>query len=273
MPTLNMIPDFTPDNPTGVKGQMEVVESTTESTGTEKPVGVVTETPSVPPTEEKPTNEQVVQQPVVSQNAEEFEKEKELQGLRNERAELLKEIATLRGQKREIKEDQIQRVQQEIDQLEGVHPDDVKVIEKVIRSKGYVTKDEASKMYYDSVKDEELKKFLNEFPEYKPENDLGDRNWTALNTELGFYRMPTDPHRVGELLRKAHKSIVRIPSGQQPQTVQRQIQNAQLGSGGGQRPSSSISTGPGLTSQQRRALEDGGWSEEEIKRYDQNLKV
>ena len=261
---INMVPEFTSDEPQAVE---ERVEETLGKEATEESAPSVEEekeTPSEPPAEEKPDEETLVEDTRTA------ELERSHQRLSEERVKLLREVAELRGQKREIKQEQLDKVSQAIDDLKDVHPEDVKVIEKVIRSKGYIRSDEAKQMWYDSVKNEELNKFLEKYPEYKPENDKNDLNWSSFQKELGFYRMPEDPHAVGQILDRAHKAIStgRVSSERGIVQRQRQIQNAGVGKGGTQRSSPSITT---LDPEKRFMLKQGGWSEEEISKMEQKL--
>ena len=97
MTTLNMVPEFTPEEPM-VQEKVQPLESPSPETE-EK------ETPSEPPAEEKP-----VLEGEPSQNVETGELEKQVQGLQTEREKLLGEIRDLRGQRREIKQQELQRV-------------------------------------------------------------------------------------------------------------------------------------------------------------------
>ena len=229
---------------------------------TVKPVEEVKETPVVPATIEKPA-EETTQVVAKEQDADvSGELQKQLTGLQQEKANLLEEVKHLRGTKRELKQEQILTVQKEMDDLKDVNPQDVDLIEKVIRSKGYVNKAEAQKMYYDSVKDQVIAEFLEKYPEYKPENDSQDLNWNSLNRELADYRMPANPHDINRVLEKAHKVIseTRSISDRSIPEKKRAVQTASAGSGGTQRSTSSKS----LTLEQKRAYEEGGWSKEEI---------
>lgn len=250
-----MIPEFTSDE---VKGKQEVVQPT-ETPTDEVVEEQEKETPSESPTEQKPDDTTVVDDTT--------EQSKAIQGLQEERTKLLREIATLRGQSRTLKQDEIRQVETKIDELKDVHPEDVQLIEKILRNKGYVRQDEVNKMYYKAVQDEELTKFLNKYPEYKPENDPSDQNWSALQRELGYYRLPENPRQVADILERAHKAIVKVPSGQNIPAQKRQLQVASAGAGGVQRSSSSKSLDP----DKRAMLSRGGWSEEEIKKIEQNL--
>lgn len=218
-----------------------------------------TETPVLPA--EKPADE-VVSDEHLEPSQE--EKDKAIQGLQNERVKLLKEISELKGTKREIKQDQINSVQAQIDELKDLHPDDIAVIDRVLRAKGYMTKEESNKMYYESVKNEELNKFLDKYPEYKPENDPDDVNWGTLQKELGFYRMPENPRLLTEVLERAHRGVVKVPSGSTQAKIQ-QVRTASVGSGGVQRATSSNKLDP-----EKRAMLQG-FSDEDIHNIESKL--
>lgn len=220
-----------------------------------------TETPALPA--EKPDETVVVESPAPSQE----EVHRAEQGLQSELVKLRKEIADLRGQKREIKQEQINSVQAQIDELKDMHPDDVATIEKVLRAKGYMTKPEADKMFYEAVKTEELNRFLEKYPEYKPENDAGDVNWTTLQRELGYYRTPENPRQIYELLEKAHRGVVKVPSGPSLAPKIQAVKVASVGNGGAQKSSQQTKLDP----ERRETLKRGGWSDEEIQNIENKL--
>lgn len=259
---VGQIPEFTGDAPPEEKVIEEVKEPVVE------PAEEVKETPELPA--EKPN---VVETPIVDTKepivVQETEEHKALTGLQEERVKLLKEIADLRGQRREIKQDQLIKVEQQIDELKDLNPDDITLIERVLRSKGYVTKEESNKMFYKAVEKEELDKFLDKYPEYKPENDPSDLNWSTLQKELGYYRQPANPKLWTEILERAHKAVVKVPSGPSLPVQKRQIQIASSGAGGTQRPSSSGNT---LDSDKKSMLKAGGFSDEDIKSMESRLK-
>lgn len=225
------------------------------------------------PEKETPTESPAVEKPVVEakaetkQDANVSELEKQLTGLQQEKANLLDEVRHLRGTKRELKQEQIVQVQKEMDDLKDVNPEDAALIDRVIRSKGYVNKQEAQRMYYDSVKQQVIAEFLEKYPEYKPDNDVQDINWNSLNRELADYRMPDNPHDITRVLEKAHKVINRSVGDRNLPVKQKAAQAASAGSGGIQRSSSYKS----LDLEKRRAFEDGGWSEDEIKKIESRL--
>ena len=245
---IGKIPEFTQEETVEVK---EPVPDPTTEQLPEK------ETPAPPA--EKPTES------VETQGEEAPSQDNAIQALQTERVKLLKEISELRGQKREIKQEQLERNQAQIDELKDLHPDDVATIDRVLRAKGFMTKQEADGMFYEAVKNEELNKFLEKYPEYKPENDPGDVNWSSLTREIGLYKMPANPRQVAEILDRAHRAIVKAPTNLQPQ--RRQVQIAGAGRGGSQPGGSSKS----LDSDRRAMLKQGGWSEEEIRKIEKNL--
>lgn len=267
MATINMVPEFTKDTPLDTPKEQEVVgESPTEATESQPDeVEEEKETPAEPPAEQQPAGH-------TSQDTGEDEREQAIQALKEERVKLLRDIADLRGQRREIKQEQIDKVTQQIDELKDIAPEDVAVIEKVLRSKGYVRQDEVKTMYYESIKTEELNRFLESHPEYKPENDPSDLNWSSLQKELGFYKMPDNPRLVGEVLLRAHRARTGslLPSDRNIAIKKEQLKTASVGGGGVQRSSSK--SGKTLTPDQRRVYEDGGWSEEEIRAIENKLK-
>lgn len=252
---VGKIPEFTSDETVGEGNEEEVKEAAPE----EEPPAEK-ETPVEPPA----TNEPAQERDDTGETA------KALQALQQEKVKLLQEISNLRGQRREIKQQELVNVESQIkNELEGVHPEDVSLVEKILRSKGYITKTEADTMFYNAVKQDSLTAFLEKYPEYKPENDPSDTNWSSLQRELGYYRMPDDPHKIQEVLERAHRAIARPPSERSVEVVKkRQIQVAGVGAQGIQRSSSKKSLDP----ERRTALERGGWSEEEIKKIEQNLE-
>lgn len=251
MSTIGTIPEFTTD-----EGQEEVKETTQVE---------VTETPAELPAE---PSEEVVTEPVATSDDNAGELSKQVVGLKTERERLLAEIQSLRGQRRDIKQQELAVVEKKIDVLADVSPDDVGLVDKIIKAKGYITKAESEQMFYDVVKQQEIDRFLSEFPEYKPENDIHDVNWTALERHIKeWYKMPSDAKKVGDLLRKAHRDIAKAPSDTGIEVKKQQVKTASVGSGGAQRSSTSKSLDP----DKRALLARGGWSEEDIKAIEAKL--
>ncbi|MEK7111941.1 MAG: hypothetical protein AAB875_01300 [Patescibacteria group bacterium] len=239
---------------------------------TVKPVEEVKEPPAEAATVEKPA-EAATQVVATEQDVDVLEKQ--LTGLQQEKDKLLEEVKHLRGSRRELKEQQLVKVQQDIitttDELSDVNPDDKHLIERVterlLRQKGIVTKQETQQMYYESVKQQVVAEFLEKYPEYKPENDSQDVNWNSLQRELADYRMPESPHEIRRVLEKAHKAISPNVPDTSIAVKKRTVETASAGAGGTQRSSS----GKTLSFEQRRRYEDGGWSKDEIKEIESKL--
>ena len=253
---IGKVPEFTSDESEGA--EQEVKQATTDEVVPEEK-----ETPTEPPTDTKPVEESDSLPDVDTR-----ELESQVQGLQEERKKLLQEIVTLRGQRREIKQEELVKVQEKIDELKDLHPEDVTTLERVLKAKGYVTKEETNRMYYEAVKQQELESFLEKFPEYKAENDPNDTNWNALQRELKYYRMPENPHGIKEVLSKAHQIISRNSGDRGTEVKKRQVEVASMGGGGTQR---STPTRQSLDPVKRDILSRGGWSEEEILKIEKNL--
>lgn len=245
-----MVPEFTND------GTVEEVKQAPVETVEEK------ETPSELPAEQP----EVEEKPVVEEKPQDDALVRANEGLKEERLKLLKEIQELRGQRREIKQGELNKVNQQIDELKDVNPDDVATIDKILRAKGYLTKEESQRMHFESVKQEKVNEFLEKYPEYKPENDPHDINWNTLQREFSIYAMPSDPRLILDRLERAHKSIAKAPTAN-IEVKKQQAKVAGVGSGGVQRSPSKKSLDP----DKREALRRGGWSEEEISSIESKL--
>lgn len=266
---VGSIPEFTP-NSSEQPGQKEADLKPEEN--------LPQETVTPEPSDEKPAEEPLapsVDTTVPSQIVDNQNQDlvKSVQGLQEERVKLLKEISELKGQRREIKQDQLLKVEQQIDELKDLHPDDVTIIDRVLRSKGFISKEEASRMFYDNVKQEELDKFLEKYPEYKVENDPSNANWGSLEREIHYYKAPLNPRDWREILERAHRSIVKVPSVsrviQTDETKKRQIETASVG-GGGRTPTAPTQTKT-LSPEQKYMLRQGGFDEEDIKKMEARL--
>lgn len=258
---IGKMPEFTTDEG---EPKEEVKEPLVETPIEEVPPEEGKEIPAELPAENKPAE---LATPEAGKGD---DAERQKQGLLSERERLLKEIRELRGQRRELRKDETQEVITEVaEKLDDLNPDDIKNIERVLKVRGYITKEESQKLHYESIKNDELNKFLTDYPEYKPENDPNDINWNAFQRELAFYKMPSNPRLTREVLERAHRNISDAKSSvvQNAVETKRRIATAQKGGGGMQKTSVGKSLPPYL----RRAYEDGGWSETEIKEIENKL--
>ncbi len=260
MPNLNLNPEFTPS---GEEVKQEEGKLPEEQLPPQEEPAVETE----------PAGEQEAVKPEGETSSQDTgeEVQKQVLGLEQEKQKLLEEITSLRGERRELKQVQIDKVDSQLiqtkDEYADLYPEDVKTFERLARSRGLVSKEEVKKMVYDTVKQQVLDDFLTKYPEFKPENDPNDKNWNRLQQELAFYKMPDNPKLVATLLEKARKQVV--PTQGEPNTLeaQRRIKTASMGQGGVQRSSSKSTLAP----EQKESYRRGGWTEEEIKDIENNL--
>jgi hypothetical protein len=246
---IGKAPEFTTDDSVGAENVNEEVKETETASAVEEK-----ETPSELPTEEKPADD-------TNPESAPVEDVKQVQGILSEREKLLKEIQELRAERRTLRKAETQEVITEMtDKLDDLDPTDIQNIDRVFKAKGYITKDEFKKTIYEEAKTKSLNEFLEKYPEYKPENDPNDVNWNAFQRELNDLKMPSDPTRIKSVLEKAHKLTTGF-TGPVNTNTSRRIAIAQKGGGGSQRST----VGKTLSPAYKRALEDGGWSEADIK--------
>lgn len=256
---VGSIPEFTVDEST--EGVEEVKQPIVEEMVEEK------ETPELPAEKPVTTSDENTEQPD-SQEVLNKAVERATGGLRNEIVELRKELAVAKGNDRKLIQQEIIQKTEKIDELADVNPADAALIEKVLKAKGYISKDEVQAMGRETVKTTLLNNFLNKYPEFKPENDPGDKNWNALTAEYGLYAEPKDPLMVEKLLEKARLAVTpQVASDPIIPVKKRSLQTASVGAGGVQRSSSSKV----LSQEMRRQYEDGGWTEEEIIAIEKSL--
>lgn len=224
-----------------------------------------TETLSEPPTENIP-DEAVESQPVDNTGELKNELLTEIEGLRDARKELIYELKDLRGQKRELKEQELKAVDDKIDDLNDLNPDDVILIDRIIKAKGYVAKEEVDKRFFEEKKNAQIDKFFKEFPEYNETNDPDKKKFAPLLAKLSMFREPKTLDEFNEFLRLAHTSLSgnKVSSGRTAAIRQQQVKTAGVGAGGVQRPSS---VEP-FNAEKRAMFRAGGWSEEDIARME-----
>lgn len=234
MEKIGSVPEFTDaDTQAGAESAPQVQE--------EVPAGE--ETPSEAATENEPNGETTETEKPIDNASAQNEIQNELAGLRQAREELIRELKELRGERREYKQREIDRVDAQIqettDDLEDVNPDDTKLIERVLKARGYVPQSEVNKMFFEAKKQEVVAKFLRDFPEYKPDNDPENKRWESLKKELSLYREPSTAEDYETLLKRAHRMVSAVStSGQNVAVKKHQAQVASAGSGGTRKPSS-----------------------------------
>lgn len=261
MGKIGNVPEFTNDE--GVSASEESSEQEVETTPGE-------ETPTEAATANEPSEEEEKELPADDENDEKGKLESELAGLRSERSRLIGDLKNLRGERREIKQREIEavddKIEQAADDLKDVHDDDVKLIERVIRAKGYVSQSEIGKMLFKAKKEEVISKFLHDFPEYKPENDPENKKWGTLLQEVSLYREPGDVDQFDALLRRAHR-LSSIASSSEPTIAVKKHQAEVAGAGsGGTRRSAPTNRLSGMLEQHMQ-----GYTPEEIAEMQKRL--
>lgn len=261
----NKVIEAQPDN----EEEQQVAPESGAKPAVETPAGQEEkETPSEPSSEQKPAAAPEKEQrddTAALQN----QLTEQIEGLKEAKTELLADLQDLRGQKREAKREQIEEVQEKIDTLEDVNQQDVSLVDRIVRQKGYVSNKDVQRMILESKKQDEATRFFQEFPEYGSV-DNPTTKWKELLQQISlYYKQPEDPQSYARILRKAHNDLVgqnrSISSGgRNAAAVKRQIEIAGVGAGGAQR-SSSVNPSNAMSSDMKQRLSDGGWSEEEIR--------
>lgn len=147
-------------------------------------------------------------------------------------------------------------------------PEEMQVLEQALQRLGVPTRADLSKSAQETQKEE----FLAAHPEYLPENDPGDRNWSRLMAAFNEYNWQAHPTRTYEFLARAHESVDNGPlsptRGERVQkAIQRRAASAGLATvgGGASAPSAPAKAqARGFTDAQREAYRRGGWSDAEI---------
>lgn len=274
MTKLDLNPEFTGE--TEVKEPKE--ELLEEATSEEEK-----ETPEESSTLEKP-DEEVIEKPKIVDDS---EKEREIQGLEKELGELGKDTygldekisdlrqrivdkRTERREKREITKE-IETIVPEGDTLEDIDPESKKIVERVLKAKGYVPLSELDKRTYQSGHKKAEKEFFNKHPEYLPDNDPNDTLYNALKNELADFVQPSDSDKIPTLFEKAHKQVVekyptrfKVQNSTSDAVKQERLKKAGLGGGPGSGAASS-SKDSKITQKQVEILRMSGWSEDDIK--------
>lgn len=269
MEKVGKLPEFTTDE--GAKVSAESAQELEETSTGE-------ETPSEATTENEPSSE-TKEPEKATDDADtqlgELEQKKasllgEIEGLERARQSVLSDLKDSRGERRESKQRELDRVEQRIEQktddLKDLHPDDVTLIERVAGAKGYVSESKINEIIFKARKEDVLSKFLREFPEYKLDNDPDEKKWSLLKQEVSLYRPPETVEQYETLLRRAHRMVSGVSAGGSSVTVKKhQAHVASVGGGQTRKPSSS-----GRLSQLAETHMQG-YTKEELSEIQKNL--
>lgn len=193
----------------------------------------------------------------------------EVEALRKERERILNEIRDLRTERRELRSKPVEPLivdKPKEDELTDVNPADVTLIEKVLRSKGYVHKDELQQHTYKKEADAVKDAWLEKHPEYLPENDPDDANWKALNTAIqSYFKAPANPKDVSRILDMAHAMVsprnpLPVRTGATTEAAKQKIAVSSKGASGAGSKSTSASPSKDVSKEHLK-----GFSDEDIK--------
>jgi hypothetical protein len=175
--------------------------------------------------------------------------------------------------------------EEETDDLSDIDPETLKVLDRFTKAKGLVPKSELQRMSYQEQHKSAQDAFYASHPEYLPENDPDDTLYKAIKNELAQFAAPKDPKQIPALFAKAHRLVMdqfpdKFKTSKKTDTDKKEVSDADKSksvrlktSGLGGKPSgsgdggnkSNNATKKTFSPTQIRALEDGGWSPEEIK--------
>jgi hypothetical protein len=207
-------------------------------------------------------------------------------------AEAKKRISQKRQERRdkkgivEIADEKFPDTEEETDDLSDIDPDTIKLLERFTKAKGLVPKSELIKTSFQEKHKQAESSFYETHKEYLPENDPDDFLYKELKKELSFFSAPKDPSLIPALFERAHKLVMqnypdKFKSSKEVKSTDKKVdkddqinksvrlKNASLGGGSsggsGSGDSDKGSSKKSLDTAQIRALQDGGWSDEEIK--------
>lgn len=135
------------------------------------------------------------------------------EAIKAEKARLLKEVEDLRLQRRKLRQDGPEVPPPLIvdsadpNELADIDPTSVEVIERVIKAKGYVKKEEIHAEAQQKSLDEAQNSWLKDHPEYLPANDPDDTRWNALISATKIFVRPTTAQELQRVLSLAHRDL------------------------------------------------------------------
>jgi len=224
------------------------------------------------PAIEEGTSEKTVEEAPVADSSQDGPTEEEaLLALHKEKEKILNDISQLRKERRQVrygeKEEPLLVDKQQDGLLQDVAESDIQLIEKVLKAKGYVRKDEISSMSYSEKVTTKQDEWLKQHPEYLPENDKDDTKWLLLKGTIEtYFKAPSNPNDIQRVMDLAHSMIspsksLPVRSKASTDAAQEKIQTSSKGSIGGGTKAVPVKTSKGNL----RTDQLQGFSEDEIK--------
>ncbi len=148
--------------------------------------------------------------------------------------------------------------------LSDVESEEVQKFEKLAKHFGYVRQADIAQSTIESQKEA----FLSQHPEYNPGNTVNDAKWSQLMEQFSVFNWQAFPHKVGDLLEKAHVEVSKTwnenkvnEKTKETITTKKAVADASATSGGNAQKQASQSSNTALADKYRA----NGWSEEDIK--------
>jgi X-linked retinitis pigmentosa GTPase regulator len=108
-----------------------------------------------------------------------------------------------------------------------------KVLSAMAKKQGWVKKDEFQATTFKERAEDVLDSFLQEHPEYAPENDKDNVLWGRFREEFSLYKEPSSPKDLKRILNKIHKEIYGIQSEDELKKVNAQKEKIKVASHSG----------------------------------------
>jgi len=301
MGKLDLNPDFGSDEEAQGSNQSKKVVMVDEELVEEAKGDLEEKETSVDETEEEgdqpdaSTGEEPVDKSVAEDDVDDTKaiaaKERELEGLEKEESKLGTQLTKLdedikaakerivakRTARREAKrtsETTDDSPQTKDDDLSDIEQEDIERMERILRAKGYAPKAEHDAESFKSGQQVIEDAFYETNPQYKPENDDNDVLYDALQKEIAFFAKPKNAAQVKGLLQRAHKEVkAKYPSRFVERSSKAEVDTANrakmkiAGTASGTSGPSAGGKAKGKTNlgeKQIQALQDGGFSDEEI---------
>lgn len=266
MAVLDMRSQFSEENEKQAEEKEEVKEE----------IGVVPEEKKEQ--EPLPDSSQGEDKPAPKEEMEKPEDEQlqiKVNALKQQEEILRKQIVELRSERRKERYGESEKPfiipkeqKKQDDDLEDVADSDVSMIEKVLKSKGYIRREEVEQLSYKENLEKAKDEWLEEHKEYLPENDIDDQNWNGLNRILELYfKAPKNPFEIKKVMSLAHKmikgDIIPIVNKAQIDSSKEKINiSSKGGSGSGPAPSPKSANTKKIDTSYLK-----GFTEEELKEF------
>jgi len=139
-----------------------------------------------------------------------------------------------------------------------------RVLNVLAKKYGWVKREELASTTKSQISNDILDGFLQNHPEYLPENDKDNLLWNRFKTEFQDYKTPANPRDLRRIFNKIHRDIFGVKSEEGLKKINAQKEKLKVvsHSGGSATRGQSSSKGTNLTTEQKSHLK--GFTEEEL---------